>query len=72
MRDEQFKYHVNKEKNDFWNWVRNIIEDKKLARDIEKVKTKKTMIKKIKSRIDRIEDFLKKKSASKEDKNGRK
>ena len=34
--DETFTYHSNEDKNDFSNWVRDIIRDEKLARDIGK------------------------------------
>lgn len=51
MSKEQFKHHVNKERNDFANWIRDVFGNKKLAGSIAKVKTKKTMIK-------RLEDAL--------------
>jgi hypothetical protein len=35
MTDETYSYHCKKEKNDFSNWVREIIGDVKLARDLE-------------------------------------
>ena len=31
MSDDVFAYHVNSEKNDFYNWVRDVIEDIELA-----------------------------------------
>ncbi|MBN1367088.1 MAG: hypothetical protein JW967_04105 [Dehalococcoidales bacterium] len=31
MSDDVFAYHVNSEKNDFYNWVRDVIEDNELA-----------------------------------------
>jgi len=36
MADDTFAHHSNAEKKDFANWVRDIIGDNKLARDIEK------------------------------------
>lgn len=36
MSDETFSHHVNAEKNDFANWVRDIIKDEKLARDLSR------------------------------------
>ena len=36
MTDETFTYHANTEKNDFANWVRDIIKDEKLARDLSR------------------------------------
>ena len=34
MTDETYVFHHNKEKNDFSNWVRDIIGDTKLAKDL--------------------------------------
>ena len=31
MSDDVFDHHVNQEKNDFYNWVRDVIEDIELA-----------------------------------------
>ena len=36
MTDETFAYHSNAEKKDFSNWVKDIIGDEKLAKDLEK------------------------------------
>jgi predicted RNA-binding protein with PUA-like domain len=38
MSDDTFLYHSNQEKNDFSNWVRGVIGDKKLADDLAKAK----------------------------------
>ncbi len=35
MSDDVFAYHANTEKNDFSNWVRDVIKDEKLAYDLE-------------------------------------
>jgi hypothetical protein len=40
MSDEVFHYHVNVHKNDFSNWIKNVMEEEKLAKDIEKVEDK--------------------------------
>jgi hypothetical protein len=37
MSDETFAYHLNAEKKDFSNWVRDVIGDTKLANDLENV-----------------------------------
>ena len=34
MSDEVFTHHLNPEKNDFSNWVRDVIKDEKLASDL--------------------------------------
>lgn len=40
MNDDAFSYHFNKEKNDFRSWVRDVIGDEKLARDLDKAKNR--------------------------------
>ena len=40
MTDETFSYQVNKQKNDFSNWVKDVIGDEKLATDLRKSPTK--------------------------------
>ena len=36
MSDTDFCYHVNAEKNDFRNWVRDIIRDQELSRRLQR------------------------------------
>jgi hypothetical protein len=43
MSDEVFNFHVNDSKNDFHNWVRDVIKDEELSIIIEKVKNAKDM-----------------------------
>ena len=33
--DETFRYHASETRNDFCNWVRDVIGDEKLARDLQ-------------------------------------
>lgn len=54
MSEEQFKFHVNKEKNDFSNWIDEIIGYKELANELRKAKSKKTFLAKLKSKIDSL------------------
>jgi len=51
MNDEAFRYHVNKEKNDFAKWVREVIGDRQLAAGLKKAKTRDRAVKAINSRI---------------------
>ncbi len=39
MGEKTFRYHSNKAKSDFSNWVRNVIGDKKIAKDLRKSTT---------------------------------
>lgn len=49
MSDEEFKYHVNKEKNDFSTWIRDVLHDSECAKSLERVKTRRTAISKVAS-----------------------
>ena len=40
MSDETFHYHSGEERNDFSNWVRDVVGDDKLARDLGKAKSR--------------------------------
>ena len=51
MTDETFTYHSNLEKKDFSNWVREIIGDEKLARDLEKATDRTQAAKQVASRV---------------------
>lgn len=51
MTGEIFKHHVNKERNDFANWVNDVLEDKKLATDLKRAKTLKTILQKIEASL---------------------
>ena len=51
MDDKTFKYHSNKEKKDFSNWVSEVIGDKKLASDIMKAKNRISAYKKVQARV---------------------
>ena len=51
MTDETFAYHVNMEKNDFSNWVRDIIGDYELAKELEKVRDRSKAAKIVSQRV---------------------
>ena len=51
MADETFAFHSNGDKNDFSNWVRDIIRDEKLARDIGKSLNRTQAAKNVSGRI---------------------
>lgn len=46
-----FNYHVNEGKNDFLNWVRDVIKDEVLTRNFGKCKTKDETLACVKRRI---------------------
>ena len=54
MNDETFNHHVNSEKNDFSNWVKDIIGDNKLANDLLSSRSRESAVKKIRSRLNSL------------------
>jgi hypothetical protein len=55
MSDESFRHHVTSQKNDFSNWVRDVIKDKDLAREISNVRERERMRDIITLRISELE-----------------
>jgi hypothetical protein len=51
ITEETFQYHVNETKSDFSNWVRDVIGDDKLARDLQKNTTRAQAAKSVAERI---------------------
>ena len=51
MTDEVFLYHSNEEKTDFSNWVKDVIGDEKLSRDLLKYTTKAEKAQAIAARV---------------------
>ena len=64
MKDEIFSHHVNKEKNDFGNWVRDVIKDDELANDIASVRSREKILKKVQSRLKKLEIKTRKKRST--------
>jgi len=42
VSDKQFKHHVTREKNDFVNWIADVLQDKKCANSMKRVRTRKS------------------------------
>lgn len=57
MDDDTFAFHVTASKNDFSNWVKDILNDKELAQSIDRVKTKNNLAKKIDKRIEKLKFY---------------
>ena len=51
MSKETFSYHANKEKNDFADWIKEVLEDNTLANKLAKTKTLKATTKAIESSL---------------------
>ena len=50
--EETFHHHVTVDKNDFSNWVRDVIGDVPLANQLKRVTTQTTTTRKVKARLD--------------------
>jgi len=51
MPDDVFRHHVNENKNDFYNWVRDIVKDPKLAANVLSAKSSKEMLRYVGEKI---------------------
>ena len=51
MTEETFRYHSNEAKSDFSNWVRDVIGDEKLSRDLQKSATREQAAKSVADRV---------------------
>jgi len=40
MTDDTFRHHSGEERNDFSNWIREVVGDEKLARDVSKARSR--------------------------------
>ena len=60
LSNEQFSYHCNSSKNDFFNWITEVIGDRKLAHEISHVKSKDALLKKIDARVKELQKSTKK------------
>lgn len=56
MADETFAHHSNPEKKDFSNWVRDVIGDEKLAKDLENALDRNQAARIVTSRIDILKE----------------
>jgi hypothetical protein len=64
ISDDVFRYHVNRDKNDFENWIRDVIHHKELAREISRIKTKETLSRKIDEGVEELNSILKRSQKS--------
>ena len=51
MKKEVFQHHVNKEKNDFANWIKDIVGDEELSKKAAASKTKAAVERVVKARV---------------------
>ncbi|MFH2020602.1 MAG: hypothetical protein ABIJ34_04260 [archaeon] len=57
MQDDTFSHHVNSKKNDFSCWITNVINDKRLAKEIVKTKSKDVLFNKVDKRISQLQSI---------------
>ena len=63
MKKGVFEHHVNKDKNDFKNWIQAIIGDPLLAEKVGKAGTKTALAKAVKARVTELAKAMKKPAA---------
>lgn len=51
MAEETYAYHANAEKNDFSQWVKDIIKDEQLANDLRSARSKTEAANRVANRI---------------------
>lgn len=54
IADESYSHHVNKDKNDFGTWIKEVIGDSRLADELFSSRSKDSAIKKIRSRVNAL------------------
>lgn len=59
MSDDDYAYHANSAKNDFGNWVRDIIKDESLASALSKAKGRQQAAKACADRLTALKNRLK-------------
>jgi hypothetical protein len=58
MSDETFHYHSGEGRNDFSNWIRDVVGDEKLAKDLSKAKSRIQASKAVAQRISFLESKI--------------
>lgn len=61
MEDWVFEHHVNDDRNDFSNWIKDVYQDKKLASSLSRCKKKVSMAKSLDRNLKKKEKQLRKK-----------
>jgi len=60
MNNNVYRYHVNKDRNDFKTWIKDVLKDVFLAREIGKCRSPKTVAELVKKRLDYLKNKRKK------------
>jgi chromosome condensin MukBEF ATPase and DNA-binding subunit MukB len=59
IEPEQFSHHVTREKNDFANWISEVIGDQTLARTLSRAKTPRTVAQTVDKRLNYLKKIVK-------------
>ncbi len=59
MDEDSYKHHVNSERNDFVNWLRDVVNDDFLAKEMLKARNRESAIKKVSERLTTLSGMLK-------------
>jgi len=59
MNDLTFRYHANKQRNDFYKWTKEVIGDMKLAKAMKSARTRGSAVKKLDTRVKQLKKILK-------------
>ncbi|OGM02852.1 hypothetical protein A3K72_02825 [Candidatus Woesearchaeota archaeon RBG_13_36_6] len=66
MSDESYNHHVTEDRNDFANWVGDVIKDKELSLTLHETKNRKDALKVVRKRIKEIHHSSGEKACPKE------
>lgn len=58
MDDHTYKFHVDPDKNDFANWIRDVLKDQNLSKEIVRARNRTSAAKKVSSRIDLLKEMI--------------
>jgi hypothetical protein len=57
MSDDIFSNHLNSDKNDFSNWLNDVVGDTALSKDLRRVATQATAIRKVEARVKSLKEL---------------
>ena len=58
MDTETYKHHAYEERNDFENWVRDVVKDEELAHALSKCRSQQEMFEKLRNKIKFVERVI--------------
>lgn len=58
MDDKTYGFHVDPDKNDFANWIRDVLKDQNLAKDIVRARNRLSAAKKVSSRVQLLKEMI--------------